>query len=88
MNEKILQRRKDTAAAYRRLFETEDGKIVLRDLVRKGFLARTIHVVGDPVTSAWNEGQRTAVLGILKAAKVSDARLVEAIQAEHERQDL
>lgn len=43
MTEQELERQKLVANAYKRLFETEDGKIVLRDLVAFSGMFDTRH---------------------------------------------
>ena len=51
--------------SYRRTFNTEDGGKVLSDLkTRFGFEATTFS--GDPYETAFNEGQRAAVLLIVR----------------------
>ena len=51
--------------AYRRTFNTEDGERVLSDLkTRFGFEATTF--TGDPYENSFNEGQRAAVLLIVR----------------------
>jgi hypothetical protein len=51
--------------SYRRTFNTDDGERVLSDLkTRFGFEATTFS--GDPYQSAFNEGQRAAVLLIVR----------------------
>ena len=50
---------------YRRTFNTEDGERVLSDLQsRFGFEATTF--TGDPYQTAFNEGQRAALLLIVR----------------------
>jgi hypothetical protein len=50
---------------YRRTFNTEDGERVLSDLKsRFGFEATTF--TGDPYQTAFNEGQRAALLLIVR----------------------
>ena len=51
--------------AYRRTFNTDDGQRVLSDLKsRFGFEATTF--TGDPYQTAFNEGQRAALLLIVR----------------------
>ena len=51
--------------AYRRTFNTEDGAQVLRDLKRRfSFEATTFS--SDPNETAFNEGQRAALLLIIR----------------------
>ena len=55
----------DLKLSYRRTFNTEDGGKVLSDLkTRFGFEATTFS--GDPYETAFNEGQRAAVLLIVR----------------------
>jgi len=51
--------------AYRRTFNNEDGEQVLSDL-KKRFAFETTTFSGDPYQSAFNEGQRAAVLLIVR----------------------
>ena len=56
-----MKKIEDLKLSYRRTFGTEDGEIVLRDLKKRfGYEATTFS--GDPYESAFNEGQRAAVL--------------------------
>ena len=52
--------------AYRRVFNTDDGPTVLADLKKRSSFEATTFVSGDPHTSAFNEGQRAAVLLIVR----------------------
>ncbi len=49
--------------AYRRLFETKDGKQVMADLERRGFY-REPAFSGDHARLAFNEGRRSLVLHV------------------------
>ena len=51
--------------AYWRTFNSEDGEQVLSDL-KKRFAFETTTFSGDPYQSAFNEGQRAAVLLIVR----------------------
>jgi hypothetical protein len=52
--------------AYRRAFNTEDGERVLRDLKARFSFEASTFVPGDPHQSAFREGQRDAVLLIVR----------------------
>jgi len=52
--------------AYRRTFNTDDGQRVLDDLMKRFSFSATTFIPGDPHTSAFNEGQRAAVLLIVR----------------------
>ena len=55
----------DLKLAYRRTFNNEDGDIVLKDLkTRFGYETTTFS--GNPYETAFNEGQRAAVLLIVR----------------------
>jgi len=51
--------------SYRRTFNTDDGQKVLRDL-KSRFGYETTTFSGNPHESAFNEGQRAAVLLIVR----------------------
>ena len=60
-----MKKVEDLKLAYRRTFNTDDGAQVLSDLkTRFGFEATTFS--GDPYETAFNEGQRAAVLLIAR----------------------
>ena len=71
------RRSKKVADAYRRIFDCPDGDIVLKDLCKRAGMGRTTFVQGDPYMSAFNEGQRNAVLTIFNLAKVNMDKLIE-----------
>ena len=52
--------------AYLRAFGTEDGERVLRDLKARFSFEASTFVPGDPHQSAFREGQRDAVLLIVR----------------------
>jgi hypothetical protein len=56
----------DLKLAYRRTFGTSDGQKVLTDLMKRFSFSASTFVSGDPHTSAFNEGQRAAVLLIVR----------------------
>lgn len=60
-----MKKIEDLKLNYRRTFNTDDGNAVLRDL-KKRFAFETTTFSGDPYQSAFNEGQRAAVLLIVR----------------------
>jgi|TARA_S200002703_G_scaffold44426_1_gene38835 hypothetical protein len=56
----------DLQRIYRATFTTEDGEKVLDDLKKRLGLYKSTHVPGDPHESAFYEGQRNAILLILR----------------------
>jgi hypothetical protein len=60
-----MKKVEDLKLAYRRTFNSDDGQEVLSDL-KKRFAFETTTFSGDPYQSAFNEGQRAAVLLIVR----------------------
>lgn len=61
----MIDKIKELKLSYRRTFNTDDGVKVLQDLKsRFGFETTTFS--GDPYETAFNEGQRAAVLLIVR----------------------
>ena len=56
----------DLQRIYRAVFTTDDGTKVLDDLKKRFGLYKSTHVSGDPHESAFYEGQRNAMLIILR----------------------
>ena len=56
----------DLQRIYREVFSSDEGKSVLDDLKARFGFQQTTHVPGDPYESAFFEGQRNAVLLILR----------------------
>ncbi len=55
----------DTCIAYKVVAGTQEGQIVIADLMRRfGFSRHTTFVSGDPNRSTLNEGQRTVIIHI------------------------
>lgn len=66
-----------TITAYRRLFSTEDGQIVLQDLMSSCFLTRST-IGTTPYETYYNEGARAIVLRLIQQANL-DEKQVERI---------
>ena len=62
---KQLQKQiKGLKEAYKRIFESDDGKIVVKDLEKRCHFMSTTNVKGDSHESAYMEGQRSVLLFI------------------------
>jgi hypothetical protein len=77
---------KATILAYKRFFDTSDGKLILNDLMK------SCHIVSstmdkDPYETAFNEGARSVVLRILKTTNTSMEQLNKLIQRLEEEHD-
>ena len=55
---------KDKRDKFKLVFGTDEGKDVLALLANAHFVYQTTHA-SDPYTTAWHEGQRTAVMEII-----------------------
>lgn len=66
--------------SYRAIFDTPDGKRVLRHLMRVGFVTKSTLVAGDPHQTAHNEGMRRLVLSIINYAVKDHADLEQMME--------
>lgn len=61
-----MEKLESLLGAYRLVFNTDEGKVVLEDLERRFHLSASTFERGDPHYSAFLEGQRSVVLTIKK----------------------
>ena len=76
---------KATILAYKRFFDTTDGKLILKDLMK------SCHVLSstmdkDPYETAFNEGARSVVLRIIKTNNTSIEEINKLIERLEEEQ--
>lgn len=77
------QKQLDISRAYKRFFESDDGVIVLRDLMRAGrFLSNTVDPL--PHITSRNEGQRELVGYIIEKINESPERILDFIKQSQE----
>lgn len=70
---------KATIQAYKRVFDSEDGKIILADLMKScHYLNSTFDK--DPYETHFNEGARSVVVRILKTTNTSMDKLNEMLR--------
>lgn len=55
---------KELREAYKKIFESDDGKLVIKDLEKRCHFMSTTNVKGDSHESAYMEGQRSVLLFI------------------------
>lgn len=70
-------------ASFKKVFdnpEFPDGQVVLRAIMREGFIFKPTHVPGDPQTSAMNEGMRRMALSILKHTHRDHGRMIQQVE--------
>ena len=71
---------RSTLNAYRRLFSTEDGKIVLKDLMKCCFFF-TPTIGQDSTETFFNEGQRAVILRLLQTSKMNQQQIQQLSDA-------
>lgn len=77
---------KATILAYKRFFDTQDGKLILKDLMKSCHVITSV-MDKDPYETAFNEGARSVVLRILKTTNTSIEQLNKLIERLEEEQD-
>jgi len=66
---------------YQKVFGTHEGKKVLWDLMKSGGILQSSRVPGDPYGTAFNEGARSIVLGILNKVKTNPEKLEKILES-------
>lgn len=72
---------------YKKVFESEEGQRVLRDMMVSFNFAQNVYAPGDdPMTTAFRDGQRSVVLNVLHtlAIEVTPADAIRVIQMQRE----
>ena len=63
---------------YKNALSSPDGEKVIHDLIRRyGHFNSTTHVPNDPTSSAFNEGQRSVIVGILSHLHKRPSKVAE-----------
>jgi len=70
---------KATIRAYKEVFDTESGKLVLKDLMKSCHMMQSTFDK-DPYETHFNEGARSVVLRILKTQNTSMDQVNELIR--------
>ncbi|HYD35963.1 MAG TPA: hypothetical protein VD999_07935 [Vitreimonas sp.] len=66
--------------AYKRVFDSPDGQLVLAHLARTNFVFTPTLVRGDPQATAMHEGQRRLVLSIMRQLHIDYQKLDNLMQ--------
>lgn len=77
------------ADAYRRIFtrENDDVQRVLADLCKKADVTRSCFTPGKPDLTAYDNGARDLVLGILRMIHSTDAEIRKQIEEVYQQQE-
>ena len=83
----VIQKRKDIVRSYQKVFSTEDGQVVLHDMM-KVFKFYETSACPDANETFFNEGQRSVVLSILGVLKVDSEKYTKNIMKIKETNDV
>ena len=81
---KWFRRLKERRQRYREVFESEDGKWVLADLMQTCGYGQDPHSPGDSHTTAYLVGRQFSVLHIRTILDMSDAELAVLVKQQEE----
>ena len=65
---------------------TPEGRAEMADLVRRYHVLGPVTVEGDPVTSAYRDGQRSVVIEIIRTLALTDADLIRLANEQDDEQ--
>lgn len=71
----LVRDKKRIQEAYKTVFDSPDGEIVMAHLCKVNFVFSTTFVKGDPYQTALHEGQRRLALSILRQLNVDYSKL-------------
>lgn len=72
----------ELGAAYRRVFDGPDGKLVLADILKRGRLLSVSVEPGDALTTGLNDGRRALALEIVQLLRWTE---LDLLTLSHER---
>jgi hypothetical protein len=78
--DKIRKRSIANVQMYKDVFSSGAGQKVLWDLMKNNSMVTDSHVVGDPYSTAYNEGRRAVVLHILEKININ----VQALEKKYQ----
>jgi hypothetical protein len=81
--QKLLSRALDFKIAL----GTEQGRRVLHMLMQEFWVMKPVHAPGDPITTAFRDGQRSVVLAILATLDIDVQKLEEQIKKNKETEE-
>ena len=72
-------------ASYRTVFDNAHGDIVLRHLIKVGYVFTPTYVPGDQTETAHREGMRRIVLSICRQLRLEEEKMLELMEQEDGR---
>ena len=82
----MARKKTDTMALYRRVFGSEDGQIVLQNLLQEGGWLRSTFSTNQ-LNMAYNCGKRDLALGVLNTLSLTPKQL-ESLAKRMNREDM
>jgi hypothetical protein len=79
----LFKRRDQLAEAYRAVFETPQGEIVLAHLAKTCHILEPSAVAGDPHMTYLHEGERRVVLSIMKMLGTDFSKLQQMMEEQN-----
>lgn len=73
--------------AYKAVFNSEDGQIVLEDLLKQSGYFSPVTIPRDVCMTAFMDGRRALMTDILKRANVSEKRIVKVLKKLEQGED-
>ena len=70
----------DLKKTYRQLFNTDEGKVVLRDLKLRNHVLSSSFVAGAPHDTSFREGQRSVDLTIMRMMEEKTAEEMQQLK--------
>lgn len=80
----LIQERRRTYDAYRRVFQSPEGQLVLKHMAKHCYVGTTTFVRGDPDLTLVNEGVRRCFLSILKMANVDLGQVTKLLEEQYQ----
>lgn len=68
--------------SYKAVFDNVHGEIVLRHLIKTGYVFMPTYVQGDQVETAHREGMRRLVLSICRQLRLDEDKMLELMEQE------
>jgi len=74
----------DMMIKYRKVFSSDDGKEVLKDLMKVAHVLDCTYYSGDPHETAYREGERSIVLRILKTINTDPEQVLKMLEQDNQ----
>ena len=76
----LFLKQREIREVYRHVFETDEGRCILRHLMKTCHVSGPTFTAGDPHLTSFKEGQCHVVLSILRFLNKDDSELMKQIE--------